>query len=137
MAGYSSAGAGAVMFVDAKIAQRKVMLFTKKWSRESEEIKELLNSYKLSGNHYEFCEIESRQDCGEIENYFQILCETDSRVVSEFMNLAVKVHMVHVAVAFRLMYTLDLCKFCTCTHYVYMYTHVQVFCCTIACLAFE
>ena len=85
MAGYSSAGAGAVPFVDQKIAQRKVMLFTKKWSKESEEIKKLLDSYRLDGKHYEFCEIESRQDCTQIENYFQILCQTNLRVVSVYI----------------------------------------------------
>ena len=86
MAGYSSAGVGAAPFIDAKIAQRKVILFTKQRNQDSEEVKEVLSTYKLPEDIFEICEIESRQDCNQIENYFQVLCQTNSRIVSIYIS---------------------------------------------------
>ncbi|KAJ8299931.1 hypothetical protein KUTeg_021450 [Tegillarca granosa] len=40
-----------------------------------------MNGYKLSPQTYEVVEIESRQDCAMIENYFQVLCLTDTRSI--------------------------------------------------------
>ena len=77
------AGAGAKPFVDAKIAQRKVLMFTKKQSADCRNARDILESYKLKFPTYEVVEIESRQDCAQIENYFQIICQTDTRSVSQ------------------------------------------------------
>lgn len=82
MAGYSPAGAGAIPYVDSKLKQKKVMLFTKKQCSESNQVKKILNKYGLSDDVYEFVEIESRQDCTQIENYFFQLCLTNNRAVS-------------------------------------------------------
>ena len=82
MAGYSSAGARSIPFVDTKLQDRKVMLFTKKHSPACKLARKILDEYKMDGKHYEVCEIESRQDTTQIENYFQIICLTDSRSVS-------------------------------------------------------
>ncbi len=81
------AGAGAKPFVDAKIQQRKVMLFSKSYSPECKQAKEILDGYKMPHNVYEFCDIERRQDCTQIENYFQIICMTDSRSVRITLSL--------------------------------------------------
>lgn len=78
----------AVSFVDYKIRQRKVMLFSKKFSAECKMVKHILETYKMAPNSYEVCEIECRQDCTQIENYFLIICLTNSREVScEFVFL--------------------------------------------------
>ena len=76
------AGAGARPFVDQKIAQRKVMLFSKSYVPECREVKEVLVEFGMSPDHYEFVELEKRQDVNQIENYFQILCLTNNRAVS-------------------------------------------------------
>ena len=76
------AGAGARPFVDQKIAQRKVMLFSKSYVPECKEVKEVLEEFGMSADHYEFVELEKRQDVNQIENYFQILCLTNNRAVS-------------------------------------------------------
>lgn len=81
MAGYSVAGAGAVPFIDIKLKQRKVALFTKSYSPECKKVKDILDTYQLCGQDYEICEIQSRQDCTQIENYFHILCLSDTRTV--------------------------------------------------------
>lgn len=75
------AGAGAKPFVDKKIEQRKVLLFSKTSSPACKSIKEILSGYGLQFPNYEVVEIEARQDCNQIENYFQILCLTDRREV--------------------------------------------------------
>lgn len=75
------AGAGAKPFVDKKIEQRKVLLFSKTSSPACKSIKEILSGYGLMFPNYEVVEIEARQDCNQIENYFQILCLTDRREV--------------------------------------------------------
>ena len=73
--------AGARKFVDDKLKQRKVILFTKSYSPESKMIQSILDGFELSDKDYEVVEIERRQDVVQIENYFQILCLTDSRAV--------------------------------------------------------
>lgn len=75
------AGAGAKPFIDKKLSQRKVILFSKTHSPACKSVKEILGSYGLKFPNYEVVEIESRQDCNQIENYFQILCLTDRREV--------------------------------------------------------
>lgn len=75
------AGAGAKPFIDKKLLQRKVLLFSKKTSPACISVKEILNSYGLKFPNYEVVEIECRHDCNQIENYFQILCLTDRREV--------------------------------------------------------
>ena len=77
------AGAGAKPFVDRKLRQRKVILFTKKHDPASKVIRKLMEEYKLHDKNYEVIEIDSRQDCTQIENYFQIICMTDTRSVSQ------------------------------------------------------
>jgi len=81
------AGAGAKPFVDNKIAQRKVMLFSKSYVPECKEVKEVLEEFGMSEEVYEFVDIEKRQDVNQIENYFQVLCLTDNRAVPQlFVN---------------------------------------------------
>ncbi|KAK6985798.1 glutaredoxin [Biomphalaria glabrata] len=75
--------AGAIPFVDYKIKQRKVLLFSKTFSPESSMVKSILSQYSLSDKDYEIVEIEKRQDCVQIENYFQFLCLDDSRAVPQ------------------------------------------------------
>ena len=62
----------------------KVMLFTKKRCIDSQAVMEILGKYALTDEVYGTVEIECRQDVTQIENYFQILCLTDSRAVSFF-----------------------------------------------------
>lgn len=69
-------------FVDAKIRQRKVILFSKSYSPDCKRIKAILDEYNLMDSAFEVVEIENRQDCTQIQNYFQILCLTDNRSVS-------------------------------------------------------
>ena len=73
--------AGAKTYVDAKLLQRKVLMFSKKHSPECEMAKTLMETYPLSAEDFEVVEIEKRQDCTQIENYFQTICLTDSRAV--------------------------------------------------------
>ncbi|XP_076451426.1 glutaredoxin-1-like [Babylonia areolata] len=77
------AGAGAKPFVDKKLAQRKVMLFSKSYVPECKEVKSVLAEFQMSPAIYEYVEIEKRQDVNQIENYFQILCLTDNRAVPQ------------------------------------------------------
>jgi len=75
--------AGAEKFVDEKIKQRKVMVFAKKQSPACKRAREMLAEYKLDVKTCEFVEIERRQDCTQIENYFQTICLTDTRDVPQ------------------------------------------------------
>lgn len=77
------AGAGAKPFIDKKLLQRKVILFSKTNSPACLSVKEVLDTYGLKFPKYEVVEIECRQDCNQIENYFQILCLTDRREVPQ------------------------------------------------------
>ena len=76
------AGAGAIPFVDQKIAQRKVLLFAKSNNPASKMVRQILSGYGMAPHIYEIVNIESRQDCTQIENYFQTICLTDQRAVS-------------------------------------------------------
>ncbi|WAR30700.1 GLRX1-like protein [Mya arenaria] len=75
--------AGAKPFVDNKIKQRKVLLFSKTYSPACNEVKAVLKKYGVMFPSYEVVEIEARQDCNQIENYFQVLCLTDRREVPQ------------------------------------------------------
>lgn len=75
------AGVGAKIFVDRKLAQRKVLLFAKTYSPESQSVKKILDDYNMRHTTFEVVNVEARQDCNQIENYFQILCLTDRREV--------------------------------------------------------
>ncbi|XP_050414156.1 uncharacterized protein LOC126828411 [Patella vulgata] len=75
--------AGAQTFVDAKLAQKKVLLFTKSYCPESETAKTVLDGYKLMLKDFEVVEIEKRQDCIQIENYLHRLSLTNSRVTPQ------------------------------------------------------
>ena len=77
------AGAGAKPFVNAKIEQRVVVLFAKRSVPECGWIEKLLGDYRLPPDIYEVAHIESRQDVTQIDNYFQTLCLTDTRAVSQ------------------------------------------------------
>ena len=73
--------AGAKTYVDAKLLKRKVLMFSKTHSPECEMAKTLMEKYQMSAEDFEIVEIEKRQDCTQIENYFQTICLTDSRAV--------------------------------------------------------
>lgn len=81
------AGAGAIPFVDKKLAQRKVLLFSKSYDPDCTTAKKIMDEFGLGHDAYEVVEIEKRQDCAQIENYFQILCLSDTREVR------IKVHL--------------------------------------------
>ena len=74
-------GAGAIPFVENKLHQRKVILFAKSFVPECKTVREILDSYKIIPDEYEVCDIESRQDSTQIENYLQIICLTNARAV--------------------------------------------------------
>lgn len=76
------AGAGAEPFVNKKLQQRKLMMFSKTYSPECKAVKAIFSTYPLAPTHFEMVEIEKRQDCTQIENYFQTLCLTNNRAVS-------------------------------------------------------
>ena len=76
------AGAGAKPFVDAKIQQRKVLLFAKCGVPECTAARSALGEFNMKPADYEVAEIESRQDVSQIETYFQTICLTDTRAVS-------------------------------------------------------
>ncbi|KAK3593408.1 hypothetical protein CHS0354_021988 [Potamilus streckersoni] len=80
---FEMAGAGAQPFVDNKLKQRKVLLFSKTSSPECKTVKELLQEYKMAVQHFEVVEIEKRQDVNQIEDYFMILCLSDRREVPQ------------------------------------------------------
>ncbi|BFZ10118.1 hypothetical protein BsWGS_13157 [Bradybaena similaris] len=73
--------ASAKPFIDSKLKQRKIVLFSKRYSPECSATKRIMDEYNLSDADYEVVEIEKRQDCVQIENYFQALCLTNSRQV--------------------------------------------------------
>ncbi|XP_062604524.1 glutaredoxin-1-like [Saccostrea cucullata] len=73
--------AGAKIFVDKKLAQGNVVVFSKSFSPECKLIKKILAEYNLKNLLY--VDIESRQDCTQLENYLQILCQTDARSVPQ------------------------------------------------------
>ena len=58
------------------------MLFAKRNSPSCDRAREIMSEYGLPDELYEVCEIERRRDCTQIENYFQIICQRDTRSVS-------------------------------------------------------
>ncbi|CAF2510230.1 unnamed protein product [Rotaria sp. Silwood2] len=66
-------------FVDMKINTRRIMVFGKLNDPDSQQVKQILDQYFLPKDSYEWINIEKRQDCKQIENYFRILCFTDRR----------------------------------------------------------
>ena len=73
--------AGAKTYVDAKLLKRKVLMFSKTHSPECAMAKTVMEKYPMSTEDFEIVEIEKRQDCTQIENYFQTICLTDARAV--------------------------------------------------------
>ena len=73
--------AGAKTYVDAKLLKRKVLMFSKTHSPECAMAKTVMEKYPMSAEDFEIVEIEKRQDCTQIENYFQTICLTDARAV--------------------------------------------------------
>lgn len=71
--------AGAKLFVDKKLAQGNIVVFSKSYSPDCKLIQRILAEYNLKNLLY--VDIESRQDCTQLENYLQILCQTDARSV--------------------------------------------------------
>lgn len=71
--------AGAKLFVDKKLAQGNIVVFSKSYSPDCKLIQRILAEYSLKNLLY--VDIESRQDCTQLENYLQILCQTDARSV--------------------------------------------------------
>jgi hypothetical protein len=71
------------LFVDTKLKQRPVIVFSKKASAECLRAKMILSNYELDmpEDFCEYVEIESRQDCGSIENYLMQLSLNDCRQV--------------------------------------------------------
>ncbi|CAF0855458.1 unnamed protein product [Adineta steineri] len=66
-------------YVDKKIQARRIMMFAKANDPDSDKAKQILEQYSLSKNIYEVVDIEKRQDCIQLENYFQYICYTDRR----------------------------------------------------------
>ena len=83
MAGYSSAGVSAAQYVTQKLIQRKVVLFVKVGHPSCLRIQKYLDSYRLKPQDYEISDIQSRQDCSQIETWLQQLCLTDRRQVQQ------------------------------------------------------
>ena len=81
MAGYSSAGVSAEPFVRSKLELSRVVLFIKSRNPSCVKILKLLAEYRMSPKDFEICDIQSRQDCSQIDTYFQQLCLTDRREV--------------------------------------------------------
>lgn len=71
--------AGAKLFVDKKLAQGNIVVFSKSYSPDCKLIQRILAEYNLKNLLY--VDIESRHDCTQLENYLQILCQTDARSV--------------------------------------------------------
>lgn len=79
--------AGAKLFVDKKLAQGNIVVFSKSYSPECKLIQKILSEYNLKNLLY--VDIESRQDCTQLENYLQILCQTDARSVRTSITLTI------------------------------------------------
>ncbi len=74
---------GSKRFVNAKLRQRRIVVFSKKTDPECLRAKAILSQYELDmpEGFCEYVEIESRQDCGAIENYLMQLSLNDLRKV--------------------------------------------------------
>lgn len=74
---------GTRKFVDEKLKQRPVLLFSKTRDPDCLTVKRVLAEYAMPPNIYEACEIEQRQDCAQIETYFLVLCMGSQRKVKK------------------------------------------------------
>lgn len=72
--------------VDAKIAEKRVMVFSKSYCPFCEEAKKIFSSYvrssKLDPRDYEVMEIEDHPNCQNIQDYLRSI--TGARSVSTF-----------------------------------------------------
>lgn len=59
----------AMEFVEAKLKQKKVVVFSKSYCPFCSKAKEALSKFHLSPDVYEVVEIEDRSDCDEIQEY--------------------------------------------------------------------
>ena len=69
-------------FVESKIRQRRVMMFTKRRDPACLLAVRILEPYWMTSDVYEVCEIDRRHDCALIENHFLIICLASQRCVS-------------------------------------------------------
>ncbi|CAM2702550.1 unnamed protein product [Rotaria socialis] len=69
------------IFVNNKVSARRIMVFGKSKDPDSHQVKQILEQYLLPKDSYEWIDIETRQDCKQMENYFRTLCFTDRRQV--------------------------------------------------------
>jgi len=69
-------------FVDSKIRQRKVMLFTKRNDPVCDRALRTLANYGMPRDVFEACDIERRHDCNLIESHFLVICLASQRCVS-------------------------------------------------------
>ncbi|CAF3172517.1 unnamed protein product [Rotaria socialis] len=67
------------IFVNNKVSARRIMVFGKSKDPDSHQVKQILEQYLLPKDSYEWIDIETRQDCKQMENYFRTLCFTDRR----------------------------------------------------------
>ncbi len=70
-------------FVDTKLQQRPIIVFSKQASPECLRAKNILSNYEIDHpeGFVEYVEIEKRQDCSSIENYLMQLSLNDLRQV--------------------------------------------------------
>ncbi|CAF1194510.1 unnamed protein product [Rotaria sordida] len=71
--------AGTKFYVNMKINKRRIMMFTKSNDPDSKKAQQIFEEYSLPKDIYEFVDIEKRQDCRQLENYFRYICYTDCR----------------------------------------------------------
>jgi len=76
-------------FVDAKIRQRKVMMFAKRRDPACDLARRTLDRYGMARDVYEVCEIDRRHDCNLIENHFLVICLISQRRVRSLKLLLV------------------------------------------------
>lgn len=104
--------AGAKLFVDKKLAQGNIVVFSKSYSPDCKLIQRILAEYSLKNLLY--VDIESRQDCTQLENYLQILCQTDARSVciinyNCYLNLKLQQVLFPYRSKYSLKHTYDYC----------------------------
>ncbi|KAK0052685.1 glutaredoxin-C3 [Biomphalaria pfeifferi] len=76
--------AGSIPFVDTFLKHKKIVLFGKSYSPETNIIKDLLKQnyfYELSDRWFCSVDIEKRQDCSTVENYLMLLTGYNNRQV--------------------------------------------------------
>jgi len=72
-------------FVESKIRQRKVLMFTKSRDPSCQLALRTLERYSMTRDVFEICEIDRRHDCSLIENHFLVICLASRRCVSHLM----------------------------------------------------